>query len=106
MPMGLADEAAFHDTLAPLEAEWRRLAGARATARLREMITTLGPLRAAKRLVAGDLGWEGFAALSIAGRLDLSIEAQVLRPDLAALFDDGDRQRARARLAQVGYVAP
>ncbi|MCC6630164.1 MAG: hypothetical protein IT340_22520 [Chloroflexi bacterium] len=102
----MAAEAAFRDALAGLEPAWRRLAGDRATARLREMMATLGAVRMAVRLLAGDLGWEGFTALSLAGRLDLGVEAQVLRPEFAGLFDETDRRWARARLAQFGYAAP
>jgi hypothetical protein len=47
---------------------------------------------------------KGFDALRKVGRLDLSVEAQVLRTHFVDLFTDVERAIARARLAQYGYV--
>ena len=38
------------------------------------------------------------------GRLDLSVEAQVLRPGFAPLFSEEERAMARARLAEYSYT--
>jgi hypothetical protein len=104
--MGSGDEAAFLAALTQAAPVWRRVAGGRAAARVLEMAATLGPVRMATGLLAGDLGWEGFAALSVARRLDASVEAIVRRPEFAGLFDADDRQRARLRLARVDDRAP
>jgi hypothetical protein len=63
-----------------------------------------GGVETARRLLAKDGLSKGFDALRKVGRLDLSVEAQVLRPHFIDLFTDVERAIARARLAQYGYV--
>jgi hypothetical protein len=65
------------------------------------MLDTLGAVRAATRQVAGDLGWEGFMARSLAGRLDRQVEPHVLKPEFAAPSDAEDRHRARGAAGPV-----
>jgi hypothetical protein len=46
---------------------------------------------------------EGFTRLQAEGRLDLTMEALVLRPQYAGLFSEHERQIASSRLARAGY---
>lgn len=46
---------------------------------------------------------DGFQRLKEEGRLDLTMEALVLRPEYADLFTDEERRVASHRLAEAGY---
>ncbi len=74
--------------------------------RFLQMVRRQGGLQAARKLLANDKVSAGFLALRRAGRLDLTVEREILRPKFAALFTDEEREVARARLAQYGYRAP
>lgn len=66
------------------------------------MIEDVGAVEAAKRLlVSGDVQ-PGFDRLVKEGRLDLTIEAAVLDPKWAPLFEEKHREAARWRLEQAG----
>jgi hypothetical protein len=47
---------------------------------------------------------EGFTTLWSHHRLDMTVEARVLRDEFEGLFTDDDRQRARDRLALYGWA--
>lgn len=49
---------------------------------------------------------DGFQRLKEEGRLDLTMEALVLKPEYTALFSDEERRVAAHRLADAGYQAP
>jgi hypothetical protein len=49
---------------------------------------------------------DGFQRLKEEGRLDLTMEALVLRPEYAELFSDEERRVAAHRLAEAGYQPP
>jgi hypothetical protein len=49
---------------------------------------------------------EGFHRLKQEGRLDLTMEALVLRPEYAELFSEEERRTAAHRLAEAGYEPP
>lgn len=49
---------------------------------------------------------DGFQRLKEEGRLDLTMEALVLRPEYAELFTDEERRVAAHRLAEAGYQPP
>lgn len=99
-------EARFRDALADLAADWQPYIDSPTMARIADLVSSLGPVRVTKRILSGDLGWEGFTTLFAAQRFDLSLEGLVLRPEFATLFSETERQGARARLAQFGYIAP
>ena len=80
----------------------KREAGYPATYFLR-MLSELGSLETANRLLHSPRPSEGFTALWERGRLDLTVENVVLRPEFASLFTDEDRNIARRRLADYGY---
>ena len=62
------------------------------------MVGELGPIEATRRLVHSATPSEGFTHLWEHHRLDMTVEALVLLPWYADLFDDEERRLARARL--------
>jgi hypothetical protein len=68
------------------------------------MLSEHGPMGTARRLLASDTVSDGFVALWERGRMDLTVENVVLRPEFESLFSDDDREFARRRLAEYGYV--
>ena len=68
-----------------------------------QMLGKYGGLQTARRLLASTKTTDGFTTLWECGRLDLSVEAQVLRPEFAPLFTPEERAIARGRLAEYGY---
>src|SRR4029077_4847804 len=64
------------------------------------MLSDYGGLGTARRLLASSEVASGFTALYERGRLDLTVEALVLKPDFARLFTDEEVETARQRLAQ------
>ncbi len=71
--------------------------------RFLQMVTELRGLQAAKALLRSDDLSDGFTALWEHGRLDLTMEALVLRSPWSALFSDDELARARKRLADLRY---
>lgn len=70
-----------------------------------QMLHHYGGIETARRLLAATEVSGGFTALWECGRLDLTVEAVVLQPEFAPLFDDEKRDIARNRLAEYGYDA-
>ena len=64
------------------------------------MLSELGPLETARKLLHDPTVSDGFANLWDRGRLDLTVEALVLRPEFSSLFTDQELDRARGRLKQ------
>jgi hypothetical protein len=69
------------------------------------MVTENGGEETAHLLLAKE-PTEGFTKLWEKKHLDLSVEALVLKPQFAPLFDEIERENARKRLAEYGYKAP
>jgi hypothetical protein len=67
------------------------------------MVTDHGGVEAAHRLLASRAVPEGLLTLAQAGRLDLSVEAHILRDEYAELFAPEERDVARRRLAEFGH---
>jgi hypothetical protein len=67
------------------------------------MLSSYGGLGTARRLLASSEVSSGFAALYERGRLDLTVEALVVKPEFAGLFTDEEINIARQRLDQLGY---
>jgi hypothetical protein len=67
------------------------------------MLSEYGGLATAHRLLASTEVSAGFAALYERGRLDLTVEALVLRPEFSGLFSEEELGIARQRLDQLGY---
>jgi hypothetical protein len=72
----------------------------------RQMVQEHGGVEAARRLLRQDNVAAGLTTLWELGRLDLSVEAFVLRPEYAELFTEAERASARQRLAALNYTAP
>ena len=73
--------------------------------RFLQMLGAKGGLAAAKQLISKPGGTDGFTTLWENGRLDLSVEAHVLKHEYAELFIDEERRMCRERLEQFGYMA-
>lgn len=67
------------------------------------MVNELGGVKAAKRLLRGDNISYGLWRLCEEGRLDLSMEALVIRDPWRLLFTDAELENARRRLDELGY---
>ena len=68
-----------------------------------QMVREQGGLRAAKNLLAKPGPSAGLTRLWEEGRLDLSLEAFVLKPEFAPLFSEQELTTARQRLIDYGY---
>lgn len=71
--------------------------------RLFQLISEKGGLKAAKILISKEDGTYGFEVLWENKRLDLSVEAHVLKDDYMELFTDEERSMCKRRLERVGY---
>ena len=60
-------------------------------------------MTAAKRLLSGPVAQSGLTTHWELGRLDVSMEALVVRERWKPLFSDDERQAARERLSAYGY---
>ena len=65
-----------------------------------------GGLEYAHQLLRQEGTTDGFQRLTDEGRLDLTMEALVLKTEYADLFSDEERRIAAHRLAQAGYQGP
>ena len=69
-----------------------------------QLVSREGGLKAAKQLIAKSGGTYGFEVLWENNRLDLSVEALVLRHEYQELFTDEEREICRSRLKEFGYI--
>jgi TIR domain len=93
----------FHEAMVNLYKEAAKI-GYRATQFI-HMVNDNGGVETAHLLLAKD-PTDGFTNLWERKRLDLSVEALVLKPQFVPLFDEVERENARKRLAEYGYKAP
>ncbi|WP_018388549.1 hypothetical protein [Ancylobacter sp. FA202] len=69
-----------------------------------QMLTDNGGLRTAKTLINSPKPSDGYTALHLRGRLDLTVEAVVIEDERwHSLFDDSELARARKRLHDFQY---
>ena len=68
-----------------------------------QLVAEKGGVVAAKQLISKDDGTEGFTTLWEHGRLDLSVEAHVLKEEFSELFSDDEKKVCRERLEAFGY---
>lgn len=73
------------------------------TARMRHQAAELGAENAAHRCLRGHHCSDGFAQLQEKNRLDLSLEALILKPEYGGLFCDEEANEALNRLLEAGY---
>lgn len=71
--------------------------------RFLQMLNTKGGIQTAKELISKPGGTDGFTALYLHGRLDLSIEAHVLKPEYKSLFSEYERNICRKKLKDLRY---
>ncbi|MCL1819241.1 MAG: hypothetical protein FWG36_01145 [Oscillospiraceae bacterium] len=69
-----------------------------------QMVCEKGGLQTAKHLIHTEQPSEGFSKLWELKRLDLSVEAHVIKPEYNELFTDAERQICLARLEEYGYT--
>ena len=72
--------------------------------RFLQLVSKIGGVDAAKQLIRKPSGTEGFSTLWGLGRLDLSVEAFVLKPEYQELFSLEDRLLCKKRLNEYGYI--
>jgi hypothetical protein len=70
-----------------------------------QMISQNGGLATARQLLWTERPSDSFAFLWEHGRLELTVEAHILRDEFEALFTDDDRHQALTRLEQYGWPA-
>lgn len=71
--------------------------------RFLQLLSEKGGLQAARQLIAKDGGTYGFEVLWEKKRLDLSIEAYVLKDKYSILFTDTEKEICRKRLRDFGF---
>jgi len=98
-------EQHFADAMKNIYIEAKRDLGYNATYFL-QMLSTLGPIATARRLITSSTPSEGFTTLWERRRLDLTVEAHVIHPRFSSLFSENEVEVARVRLAEYGYQPP
>ena len=68
-----------------------------------QLVSEKGGVQAAKVLIAKDGGTYGFEILWEHGRLDLSVEAHVLKVEYEDIFTDEERKMCKDRLISYGF---
>lgn len=68
-----------------------------------QMLEDHGGLETARRLLSSSNIQYGFTKLWKCGRLDLTVEAHVLKPEYKALFTEEEQMEARRRLEEYDY---
>jgi hypothetical protein len=95
-------ERKFHQAMAAIYEDAKRDLGYNAT-RFLQMVSEQGGLPTARQLLWSAQPSDGFTTLWSHHRLDLTVEAHVLKQDYHALFTEADRQQARSRLELYGW---
>lgn len=95
--------ARFEADLRALFPEWRRTIGL-GQGRLPQMISSRTAVGAAQQLLMSPDLSPGFVRLRDGGRLDLTVERLVLRPEYGSLFTVEQRGIARRKLVENGVA--
>lgn len=98
-------ERQFHDAMKEVYRRAKDECGYPANYLL-NMVNELGGLAAAKALLGTHKVSQGFTKLFELKRLDLSVEALVLRSEFSSLFSQTELEVACLRLADLGYQVP
>lgn len=96
-------EGRFHHEMIRIYERAKRECGYNAT-RFLQVVTELGGLQAAKSLLRANTLSDGLTELWRLGRLDLSMEALILRSPWNSLFTEEELATAANRLRDLGYV--
>ena len=102
--METSDEQAFHLAMVSIYSQAKRDLGYNAS-RFLQMLDQ-GGLAAARQLLHAPTVSDGFTTLWERHRLDLTVEAHVLKPEFRHLFTEDELEIARTRLRQYGYELP
>ena len=100
MPTALENQ--FHQAMIDIYLAAKRECNYNATYFI-QMVDRLGGVETARRLLASNAPQAGFTVLWECGRLDLSVEAHVLKSEFSSLFNAEERHISRSRLAEYGY---
>ena len=95
----------FHQAMIDIYQSAKRELGYTATYFL-QMVSEMGGIEAARRLLAKTELSDGFTELYLKKRLDLTVEAHVVRPEFRVLFSDEEIATATKRLTELGYMVP
>ena len=95
-------ESQFNEAMLNIYRRAKVEAGYNAT-RFLSMVVERGGLETARYLLHAATVSEGYTALWERQRLDLTVEAMILRPEWQALFSDVERRIAVNRLREYGY---
>ncbi len=95
-------ERQFNEAMLDIYRRAKAEAGYNAT-RFLSMVVERGGLETARYLLHAATVSEGYTALWERKRLDLTVEAMILRPEWEALFSNVDRRIAVNRLREYGY---
>lgn len=95
-------KAQFHQAMLEVYENAKQLCNYNAT-RFYQMVHKHGGLETAHRLLSKETSTSGLNKLWECGRLDISMEAQVLKPKFTSLFSEAELEVARNRLTQYGY---
>jgi hypothetical protein len=98
----VASEAEFHAAMVRLYDTAKRDLNYNAT-RFIQMVSEHGGVEAARQLLRAPNVSDGFTTLWEKQRLDLSVEAHVLRPEYTELFTASERAIATERLRAYGF---
>lgn len=93
-------ERKFHLAMREIYLTAKKECGYNAT-RFLQLISEKGGLAAAKQLILKQS--DGFSTLNHYKRLDLSVEAHVLKPEFQNLFTEEERVICKKRLEDCGY---
>jgi hypothetical protein len=96
-------EEQFHQAMLEIHRRAKTEADYNAT-RFIGMVADRGGLATARYLLHASKVSEGYAALWERGRLDLTVEAEVLKEKWQELFSPDERQIAAERLRDYGYA--
>jgi hypothetical protein len=103
MTTASSTEAQFHNEMIYIYESAKRECGYNAT-RFLQMVTELGGLQAAKTLLRSNALSDGLVELWQRGRLDLTMEALILRSPWKSLFTSEELATAENRLRELGYT--
>ncbi len=96
-------EGKFHNEMIQIYEKAKQECGYNAT-RFFQMVTELGGVQAARSLLRSNALSDGLVELWERGRLDLTMEALVLRPPWKILFTSEELATAEKRLRDLGYA--
>lgn len=95
-------ERKFDEDMINIYSSAKKDIGYKAT-RFMQLVAKKGGLQAAKQLISKEGGTYGFEVLWENKRLDLSVEAHVIKDEYQELFTDEERAICRKRLKDFGY---